>query len=77
MRNQNSLHKLCFTFILMNMLIQLKDNSELYTESEVMYISIYNVPVHYLKHEECEEVTYRVYYFVITSQVTLTCSHGT
>ena len=68
MRNQNSLHRLCFRLMLMIMLIEVKDTSELYLEREVMCISICNFPAYYFKKEECEEVTYRVYSFVTTSQ---------
>ena len=68
MRNQNSLHKLCVPIILMIMLIEVKDTSALYSEREVMCISICDFPAYYFKKEECKEVTYRAYSVVTTSQ---------
>ena len=68
MRNHNSLHKLCYTRILMIMSTEVKNISELYTESEVMCISSCNFPVHYVTKAEYKQVTYRVYSFVSTSQ---------
>ena len=68
MKNQNLLLKLCFLLILMIMLTEVRDTLELYSEREVMCISICNFPTHDLEKEECKEVTYRVYSFVTTSQ---------
>ena len=68
MRSQDSLHKLCISLILMIMLTEVKHTSQSYLEREVMCISTCNFLAHYVKKEECKEVTYRVYSFVTTSQ---------
>ena len=68
MRIQNSLHKRCDPLILILMLTEVKDTSESYPKRDGMCISICNFPAHYLKKQECKEVTYRVYSFVTTSQ---------
>ena len=52
----------------MIMLTEVRDNSELYPEREVMCTSICNLLAHYFEKEEYKEVTYRVYSFVTTSQ---------
>ena len=67
-RNQNSLYKLCFPLILIIILTEVQDTSELYPEREIMCTLIYDFPPYYFKKEECNEVTYRVYSFVTTSQ---------
>ena len=67
MMNQNSLPKLYVPIILMIMLTEVKDTSELYTEREVICISICNFPAYYFEKEECKEVTYRVYSVDTTS----------
>ena len=61
MRSQNSLHKLCFPLLWMIKLTEVKHTSESQSDREVMCRPIGNFPAHYLKKEECKELTYRVY----------------
>ena len=50
------------------MLTEMKDTSEIYSEREVICISLCNFPAHDFKQEECKEVTYRVYCCITSLQ---------
>ena len=68
MTNKNSPHKHCLLLILMTMLTEVNNTSELNPERQDMCTAICNFFAHYFEKEKCKEVIYRIYSFATTSQ---------